>query len=193
MHDFALDFLLNKHHDAREPPTMSNGKDTDRAPSPPPYAFWIGLPLMLLFVGAGFGGGTWALDRILLERALYKDGEVIPGILLRKSAHHTKAAFGGTNKTVYTVSYRFEVDAGTVYNEARIEGKRFYPLKNGDSIDIRYLPDNPEKNLPDGSRLSGLFIFFAAFGFVIGSGALVVVIGMIVDRARKRRATNSRV
>ncbi len=85
------------------------------------------------------------------------------------------------------------MNAGTIDNEARIEGKRFYPLKKSDPIDIRYLPGEPEKNLPDGSRLSGLFIFFAAFGFVIGSGALAVVIGMIVEKVRKRRTARPRV
>lgn len=171
---------------------MKNTKGPNTVSKPTPYAFWIGLPLMLLFVGAGIGGGRWALNRILLERTLYKDGEVTSGVVLQKKMAESRASGGSTQKTVYSVSYRFEVDSRSISNEARVEGKLFRPLKNGDPIAIRYLPTDPNKNLPDGSRLSSLFMFFTVFGFTIGLAALVVTIGMIVDRVRNSPKTNFR-
>lgn len=121
-----------------------------------------------------------------MEHALYKDGKVTSGFVLKKKMFESKASIGSTQKTVYSINYRFEVDTRCISNVARIERKLFYTLKNGSSIVIRYLPNDPNKNLPDGSRLSSLFIFFTVFGFIIGLGELVVVIGMIVDKVRKR-------
>jgi len=163
-----------------------NNKNTVSKPAPSPNAFWIGLPFMMFFVIVGIGGATWTLNRILLERVLYNEGVVAPGIVLNKEVFSsTKRAGDGVTKTTYTVSYRFNVNSRGITNETRVEGDIFYPLKNGGAIDIRYLPDNPDKNLPDGTHLTGIYIFFSIFGYLVGLGALVVVIGMIVDKVRK--------
>ncbi|GMR15754.1 MAG: hypothetical protein BMS9Abin31_0043 [Gammaproteobacteria bacterium] len=165
--------------------TIHKTQNFNKVPSP--YAFWIGLPLMLLFVAAGIGGGSWALDRIFLEDTLYKNGEVIQGIVFEKKKIEGARHSDSLRTTIYEVSYSFEIGSRSIIkSDVRIEGQRFSFLKKGEAIDIRYLPSNPYKNLPDGSRLSNLFTFFAIFGFIIGLGALVVAVGMIVDRVRKR-------
>ncbi len=142
---------------------------------------------MLLFVGAGIGGGSWALDRILLERSLYKKGEVTKGVVFERKKIEGARHPGNLRTTIYEVSDSFKVGSRSIIkSDVRIEGERFSYLKKGESIDIRYLPSDSNKNLPDGSRLTNLFTFFAIFGFLIGLGALVVAIGITRDRFRKR-------
>jgi len=150
-----------------------------------PNAFLIGFPFMLFFVFAGIGGGLWALDRILLERILYSDGKLISGVVLQKIESNTKGD-NAVHKRVHYIKYRFKVNNRSIVNEARVEGEHFTRLKPGGSIGIRYLPDEPDKSLPDGSHLSRLFILFVIFGFIVGLGASVVAIGMLVDKFKKK-------
>jgi len=159
---------------------MSNGKNIAS-----PKSFMIGFPFMLVFVFSGIGGGLWALDRVLLERALYSEGKVTTGVVLQKIESNTKGD-RGVPKKVFHVKYRFEDNYRSIVNEARVEGEQFTRLKLGEAIEVRYLPDEPDRNLPDGSRLASLFILFVIFGFIVGLGALVVAIGMLVDRFQSK-------
>jgi hypothetical protein len=163
---------------------LIGSQDSKPTPAANPHAFWVGLALMAVFACAGVGGGTWALERVLLERSLYAEGRVTSGIVLQKRTNETKGSSGGTKSTTYSVRYRFEAGPRTVTDEARIERSRFYDLSEDAAIQVRYLPDDPEESLPDGSRLSGLFLFYVVFGYAIGLGALTAVCGMIAGRVR---------
>lgn len=152
---------------------------------PGPRSFWIGLPLMLLFAGSGLGGSSWAIDRIVLEKSLYESGVLTSAALVRKEevgAHTSPRTSGGT---VYRLIYRFDGGAGEIEGAARVSAKQFFSLRPGQSFQVRYLPEDPTRNLPDGSRLSGLFYIFAIVGGVVGLGASVVVVGMILTRIRE--------
>lgn len=142
---------------------------------------------MLLFAGAGLGGSGWAFDRIVLERSLYDRGLVTNGVLLRKTIVDGHTSPSTSSDTVYNLTYRFDGGTGPIESQNRVSSSMYFSVEPGESLPIRYLPDRPQRNLPDGSHLSNLFWIFAIFSFIIGLGASVVVVGMTVTKIRGDR------
>jgi hypothetical protein len=163
---------------------VGHGHSYDQTAEQGPRSFWLGFLVMLLFAGAGFFGSSWAFDRILLEKALYDRGVVASGRLLEKRQIESNTSQRASEGTIYELTYRFETDSGIRTGESRVSAEKFFSLQRGDPLEVRYLPDAPGRNLPEGSRLPGLFWMFAVIGLIVGLGAIVVVIGMVVTRLR---------
>jgi hypothetical protein len=170
---------------SRQPPSR-RPKSSVRA-RPTGAKFWVGLVVVLGFASVCLGGGMWALDRVLLQYSLDERGQVASGEILRKEGKEEIRGVpgGNTQDTVYEITYRFRVGAKTVIGTERTDPRQFFDAHPGDAIRIRYLPDDPSRNRPQGYSLTAGDWVGTGLGLVAGVFFLIVAVGMIVTRIRK--------
>ena len=149
--------------------------------------FWIGLPVVLLFASACWIGFLYAGNQILTERGVGEQdlveevgrGVVASGAVIEKTRQHSN----DSSQDTFSVTYEFRTPAGlTIHREIRVEPELWYRLKENSPIKIRYVPDRPEINLPDGRHMAG---FYYVGGGIALAGALlftVVLIGMLAKK-----------
>jgi|GEM_PF-5306053 len=149
-----------------------------------PYSFWIGLLLMLGIGGAAIYGSVFAFRHILLEHKLSDKGQLTIAVVVEKEQIDSNTSPEADEGTLYILKYRFDTGSGQITGKSRVSKNTFSYTRKGANINVIYMPDNPEMNMPAGNELSNLFWIFAIFGLVIGLGASIVVIGMIIKRIR---------
>jgi len=146
--------------------------------------FMIGLPLMLVFLGAG-GTGAWkGGSGLWLEYNLERHGMVASAEVTHSVARQAR---GQTQhkRAWRDVTYVFTTDSGTWRNTVDIEIHQ-RPPRAGDEIRVHYLPGNPSMNLPMDYRKGWWNWFAAGFGGLVAVASGFVIIGMIVTRLRDR-------
>jgi hypothetical protein len=161
----------------RKPPVRPTNSSASARPTG--ARFWFGLVVVLGLAAVCLGGGLWALDRVWLQYSLGEQGQIAVGQVLRK-----ETILRDPRHTVYEITYRFHVDGQTVTGTERADRTRFFHTKSGDVIRIRYLPDDPYRNRPEGYSLTASDWLGTAIGLGAGVFFLVVSAGMIVARVR---------
>lgn len=143
------------------------------------WSFRIGLPVILFFAAVSWTGVWYAADQIMTERAVYQRGVVIAGTVVEKIFLRNTDA----GEQAHYVAYQFGPPAGaTISNKIRIESAAWHRLREKGPIAIRYVPDKPELNLPDGWHMQD---FYYLVGGITLAGALffsVVLVGMLVKK-----------
>ena len=139
----------------------------------------IGLVLMMTFMVAGFGGGLWGFEHLLLEHRLERDGIVATAEMIERKQHSSPTA---RNQTSYEVTYSFEVDGRRIRSTARIGRKLYHHLAATNELQVRYLPADPSQSWPVKAGLGWLFWLATLLGLAVGLGATVVTVGMIRSR-----------
>lgn len=142
--------------------------------------FWIGLPLVLLLAVVSWMGVRYASDQIHTERAVYERGLLTTGTVVQKILYHQTR----TGEQTHYITYAFQTPAGaTIRNEEiRVEPDVWNGLRENGPIAIRYVPEQPELNLPDGWHMTD---FYYLVGGIALAGALlfsVVTVGMLVKK-----------
>lgn len=170
---------MSTTHDLVEPGGAGRG-------APPSFgAFVVGVLLMTVFVAAGGGGAWWGVERILLHRALEREGATVEGRVLRVEKT-TSRTTGSAGSSSFDVSYRYPVEDRELEASARIPSELAHRLHADEPIEIRYLPEEPDRSLPVRAPLDNVFWLAAAFGTVIAGGAVIVLVGMVVTQLRHR-------
>jgi len=155
-----------------------------RTGPPTTAAFLVGVALMLAFAAAGLGGSYWAFGHIALKHALEKHGKTTDGVVLSKKQIDSRA-FPAATGHAYEVTYRFMVGGRPIQGTSRVDRDVFFKLSEKGPIRVDYLPEEPERNLPEAYRLAGTDWLFGFFGLAVGGAALVVLVGMGVSRGRR--------
>jgi hypothetical protein len=145
-----------------------------------PLAFWIGLPLVLCFAVVCWLGVWYAADQIHTERVVYARGVSIAGTVVEKIQYFQTML----DEQTHYITYVFQIPSGaTVCREKiRVEPAVWNSLRPSGPISIRYVPDAPELNLPDGWHMTR---FYCLAGGIALTGALlfsVVTVGMLVKK-----------
>lgn len=151
-----------------------------------PAVFWAGLALMTVLTVVGLGGAAMSTDRILLQRALDARGQRVEGVVLARETVNTGEPV--REQAWYRIRYRFSAGEVSITARARVPGGNDVQVAPGQPLQVRYLPDNPRRNLPAAAKMPGLYGSFALLGLVTGLAALIVLVSMILGRLRKRRA-----
>ena len=141
--------------------------------------FWIGLPVVLFFAGISWTGFWYAADQIITERMVYQSGKQIIGTVVKKILfHQTK-----NGEQVHYIAYKFRTPANvTVSNKIRIEFVVWNSLRENGPIAIRYVPNRPELNLPDGWHMQTFYYW--AGGVALAGGLLfsTIFFGMLIKK-----------
>jgi hypothetical protein len=180
--DFQDNVIVVVPEDAGSPNVASNPvpeRKTVAVRYTPP-AFWIGLPLVLFLAVASWMGVRYAADQIHTERAVYEHGVLTTGTVVRKILYHQTK----NGEQTHYITYAFQTPAGTTIRkeEIRIDPDVWNGLRENGPIAIRYVPDKPELNLPDGWHMTS---FFYLVGGIALAGALlfsVVTVGVLVKK-----------
>jgi hypothetical protein len=137
------------------------------------------LLVMLLFAGAGWGGAYSVSSRLSLERAVYRDGILTSGLVLQK----TSSSSPGWSTTYY-LTYAFDSPKGRMASEAEVDTALWYRSKQGAAIAVRYVPDGPERNLPEGAHPANGYLFPLVSSSAVGLLCTIVIVGIIVNQLR---------
>ncbi|WP_146164731.1 DUF3592 domain-containing protein [Desulfonatronum sp. SC1] len=160
--------------------------------------FWIGLPLMMVFLVGGIvgivkgGSGIW-LERELQNRGLTAEGEVV-----KVTSKRTSPSSGEPAKHWKVTTYCFTVDGAAFENtievSAQLSYERGIPLpREGDRILVHYLSEEPTSNWPLMYRVGWWNWFMFGFGLLLAGSSAFVLAGMIMVRLRgARRAEQAR-
>ena len=115
--------------------------------------FWLGLPLMTVFLVGGIvgivqgGNGIW-LERELQSRGLTSDGEVINVVSKRTGSSGGESARHWKVTTYRFSAYGTEFES-TIEVSAQQSYERGVPLpRKGERILVHYLPEEPARNWP---------------------------------------------
>jgi hypothetical protein len=154
----------------------------DSAAGAPRYsarAFWIGLPVVALLAAACWMGAMHAEDRVITERAVYERGVLTTGTVVKKTLYHR--TYQG--EQTHYITYSFRTPEGSTFRkEIRIESHVWNTLREGGPLTIRYVPDRPSQNLPDGWHMTSYFYLVGGMAF---GGALlfsVIAAGMLIKK-----------
>jgi len=107
-----------------------------------PVPFWatvlmIVIPFSILAIGVGVVvSGLVAVRRFLKIRS---GGQLVQGAMIDKWEGRD-----GEGGICYYVAYAFRDPTGKVFSSAEQSGMAYNKLNIGDSVDIRYLPENPK-------------------------------------------------
>jgi hypothetical protein len=144
------------------------------------FVFWFGsvwLALGLVFLVLAVHFGSLAYD---LGRRLDREGVSATGLVLAKKITGSRSGYGSDPNPSFFVTLRFTTLRGeTVKGEVEVTRGRWGRLIERSPIEVRYLPDAPDRFRVDGQRGSWLWLFvFAVLGvlFTLGGG-LVLVLG----------------
>ncbi len=141
--------------------------------------FWIGLPAILFFAIISWMGVWYAADQILTERTVYLHGVLTTGTVAEK-IYLVQTKEG---EQEHYVTYTFHTPAnGMVFNTIRIDPTVWNHLTQNGPIAIRYVPDKPELNLPDGWHMEN---FYYLAGGAAAAGAVlfsIALIGMLIKK-----------
>jgi hypothetical protein len=145
-----------------------------------PLGFWIGLPLVLLLAAVCWKGFLYAADQIHTERVVYARGVLITGTVVKKIRYHQTSPGEQTHYIVYA----FRAPQGIpVRKEIRIDPAAWNRLRDNGPISVRYVPGQPELNLPDGWRMSELFYWAGGIALLGALFFSIVIIGMLIKKA----------
>jgi|WetSurMetagenome_2_1015567.scaffolds.fasta_scaffold17161_2 hypothetical protein len=141
--------------------------------------FWIGLPVILLFCAVCWMGLFYAATQIFHEQQVYKKGVVAIGTVIKKIEH---SSIDSTDATYY-VTYTFRTSTRNLVNDkVRIDYGLWNGFKVNGPIIVRYIPDQPEINLPDGTHMSE-FYYWAGGVSLAGSLLFAVILfGMLIKK-----------
>jgi hypothetical protein len=141
--------------------------------------FWIGLPVILFFAAISWMGVWYSAGQITTERTVYQRGVLVAGTVVER-LHFRPIEVG---EQTHYVAYKFQTPADvTVRNEIRIDPEVWNCLTQNGPIAIRYVPDKPELNLPDGWHMEDFF--YLTGGFAMAGAVLfsVVLVGMLIKK-----------
>jgi hypothetical protein len=142
-------------------------------------SFWIGLPVVLFFAVISWMGVRYAAGQISTERIVYQRGVLITGTVDEKINYRQTEVGEQTHYVTYT--FRIPADL-TVRNKIRIEPMMWDHLKENGPIAIRYVPDRPELNLPDGWHMENFYYWAGGIALVGALFFTVVLIGMLIKK-----------
>lgn len=177
---FRSDAILVAGEDSEAPGIENEAAPTRRAALRyTRRAFWVGLPVILLFAVVTWLGALYAADQILTEQKVYQRGVLVAGTVEEKILYRQTDA----GEQAHYVVYNFRAPADfTIRNKIRIESAAWHQLKENGPIAIRYVPNKPELNLPDGWHMQN---FYCLAGGIALAGALfftVVLVGMVIKK-----------
>lgn len=161
--------------DEEASPTRATGRL-----SPPQFV--AALLVMLIFFGAGWGVACYAHTRLSREQTVYRDGIVTTGLVFHKTSSPSS-----DSPTTYYLAYAFESPRGRITGEVEVDTALWHKAKPGGPIAVRYVPDNPETNLPEGVRFAKRYLFACLFSSVVGLLSTIVIVGIIVNQLRPAR------
>jgi len=122
---------------ARSDPTISS---VEAELQPIPFlaaALMVVIPLSILAIGAWFVvRSLLALKRFIRIRS---DGQATKGMIIEEWEGRDQEG-----STCYYVAYAFRDRTGEVFSNAEQSSMAYHKLKVGDTVNIRYLPDNPK-------------------------------------------------
>lgn len=150
--------------------------------------FVAGLLVMLLLTGAGWGAAYYAYSRLSIKRAVYRDGIRTVGRVL----HKTSSSPSNRSTVQLYLTYAFEAPNGRITNEVEVDEVLWSRSKEGAPIAVRYLPDTPEMNLPEGVHFADRYLLACLFSSVVGLLSTIVIVGMIANRLRPAPRVRSR-
>jgi hypothetical protein len=138
----------------------------------------------LFFVALGSFFAASGTTKLLSELRYRSAGIHVRGIVTSKSIER---ASGRNSSTSYQVVYRFVTGQGaTVEGSDRVDVDQWEELKNGDPLEVVYLPDSPRSNRSMTTTEMPLALGFAGIGtFVFLVGGVVLAAGV---RAASRNA-----
>jgi hypothetical protein len=141
--------------------------------------FWIGLPVVLFFAVITWMGVFYAANQIFTERIVYQRGVLTTGTVEEKILYHQIEE----GEQAHYVTYKFLTPTNlTIYNKIRIEPIVWNHLKDHGPIAIRYVPDKPEMNLPDGWHMINFYCWAGGVALVGALFFSVVLIGMLIKK-----------
>jgi hypothetical protein len=145
-----------------------------------PLAFWIGLPLVLILAVASWLGVRYAAGQIHGEQIVYAHGVLTMGQVVKKIRYHRTRQGEQTDYITYT----FRTQAGTTMRkeEIRVEAGFWNALKANGPIAVRYVPEKPELNLPDGWHMTRFYYLAGAIALAAALLFSVVAVGMMVKK-----------
>lgn len=153
----------------------------DEAAAPRPLPHYLGAAISLLLAGFILTG---AWGTYLRDRAFEKDGVLVDAVVTR--AGFLVAKPGERHGLVY----RFNLPDGHVMESRWTEeDERWRGYRVGDRLRIRYDPNAPERNFPEGERVPalGMTLFISAFGLAfLGLAGLLLVSGYRLQVAARR-------
>ncbi len=158
--------------------TMTRGRMRITNERMGPRNFWIGLPVVLFFAAVTGGGAYYALNQVYLEWQLDREGITVQGTL------REKRQLTDEEGSTYHFRYTFTVDSKVITHETRVDAGAYHALREGDPIEVVYLPGHPECNLPANREMSHFFLLCGAISAIAALFFLVVTVGMIIKKIR---------
>jgi len=140
--------------------------------------------LGLLFLTAGSVGCIGSWGAYLLDSRIAKTGMRAEALVIEKSYASTT---DGTRD--FLVKYEFnQANGDQVVGEHRITYQEWTELRKGDSLQISYAADNPQRNFPvsSGATSLSLTIFLSVFSFLFLVVGGVMTMGAVGKLNRSR-------
>ncbi len=142
-------------------------------------AFWVGLPVMLFFAIVCWMGFLHAVQQIRTERAVYQHGVLTTGTVVAKTLYQ----WTRTGEPRHYVTYAFRTPAGvTERKEIDVKFQTWDRLRENGSISIRYVPEKPELNLPDGWHKATLYYLVGGLALPAALFFSVAAMGILIKR-----------
>jgi hypothetical protein len=134
---------------------------------------WLWVPLILLAAGVLF---SWdGLSRIAEANRLAREGVDTVAIVTGREIRTERGSNGATH-TRYYVSYRFNTTSDMMLNtRASVAAATYHAVEIGQSVTVRYLPDNPGTNrlaLEGTGRGSGMVSGLVGLALLMAGGGV---------------------
>ncbi len=144
-------------------------------------SFWIGTPIVLFFCVICWLGARYAITQITTEQTVYRHGSTVTGKVLKKIFHKNSEYW----EQKHYITYVFQTpDGKNFHNKIRVKPESWRILKENGPITIRYIPEDPNLNLPDGWHM--IRFYFLAGGMSLLGAFLftVVLLGMLIKKIK---------
>lgn len=143
--------------------------------------FSIGLPVVLFFCVVCWMGARYAFTQITMEQTVNRHGATVTGIVSKK-IFQTNSEYW---EQKHYITYVFQTPDGKKFHKKiGVKPEFWRSLKENGPITIRYIPKEPNLNLPDTWHMTRSYFLAGGMSLLGAFLFTVVLLGMLIKKIK---------